>query len=92
MYVWFHNRGSWDSEKKGAEKDLPGFLAHKRKIVKYPNRITVQSNKQPMNAPPSVFPQINPRENKQTNKAQLSNSPRPAMESVGTRGMQRAND
>lgn len=44
-----------------------------------------------MRAPPSVFPQINPPENKQTNKAKLSNIPRPAMESAGTRGMQTAN-
>lgn len=66
MYVWFHNRDSWDSEKKAAEKDLSGLLADKRKIVKYHNTITVQSNKQPMRAPPSVFPQINPTENKQS--------------------------
>lgn len=25
---------SWDSEKKAAEKDLCGFLAHNRKIIK----------------------------------------------------------
>lgn len=61
------------------------------KIVECHNRITVQSNKQPMRAPPSVFPQINPPENKQTNKGQFSNTPRPAREPVGIRGMQRAN-
>lgn len=67
LYVWFHNRDSWDSEKKAAEKDLSGLLARKRKIVKYHNRITIQNNKQPMRAPHSVFLQINPPENK-TNK------------------------
>lgn len=44
-----------------------------------------------MRAPPSVFPQINPPETNQTNKGQLSNTPRPVREPVGIRGMQRAN-
>lgn len=56
---------SLDSEKKAAEKDLSGLLAHKRKIIKYHNRITVQSNKQLMRTPRSVFPRINPPEKKQ---------------------------
>lgn len=68
LHVWFHNRDSQDSEKKAAEKDLSGLLAHKRKIMKYHNRIIVQSNKQLMRAPRSVFPQVNPPEDKQKNE------------------------
>lgn len=59
--------------------------------MEYHNRVTVQSNKQLMRAPCSVFPQITPPENKQTNKGQPSKTPRPVRRSVGIRGMLRAN-
>lgn len=83
--------------KKAAEKDLSGRLfPHKRNTVKYQSPCTKQQAAvhQLSTAGGTSFclssDQFTPPPKKEEKKCQLSNIPGPARESVGVRGMQRA--